>query len=650
MITKYLFNVKSNVFIKLSSSCKNIEIKKDNLDWLGDCACPNRTNLNPKNEELVQLKFKNRDYEIDLICNPGQPQLMVIGAPAGYGKTSLLNEVKERYKKDGWKCVLIPLHQIKGKYSIRNEIARQIQAQPIDIKNDFDADEILRSELIEVNRVLLLFDSIEQSYPEDLDWLLILVSKCKHWLKTLDFRTIFAGRYVNVSETKWLNYKKFHLTPFTEDIVKKVIEDTVEQYPLPTKQKPQDEDLKTWAHYITYLSGGHPKAIQNLVSVMKNRHYGLVFSQDELPRLFDSYVDKELDGIINALDDITREALETFSIFRLLTFNTIQSLQAENVFSNSINAQSIFTKLNNLGFIIKQESSPFFSDNIVRKLLMTKMKIFNSDRYKSLNKIAQKIYEKWIESNLASTISFGLSPKDLVPIYVQENIYHFFQQFHDKLIITEVVQFIKQQSKFFLLALGEDENDPNYRKKLENIFLFDQEICESLNERNLNPEHLLDIAFEQKSFKPKRVQPRKKKKICPQIFFSYASEDKEQVEQLYQKLLDAGFKPWMDTKDILPGERWEYSINKAVRESDFFIVCLSTNSVSKRGFLQKEIKNALNIWQEKLEEDIYLIPVRLEKCEVPESLKVFQWVDLFDDDWFSKLLKAINVGLERLQK
>ena len=38
-----------------------------------------------------------------------------------------------------------------------------------------------------------------------------------------------------------------------------------------------------------------------------------------------------------------------------------------------------------------------------------------------------------------------------------------------------------------------------------------------------------------------------------QIFLSYAREDAERVENLYQKLSDAGFKPWMDKKDILGG-------------------------------------------------------------------------------------------------
>ncbi len=136
-------------------------------------------------------------------------------------------------------------------------------------------------------------------------------------------------------------------------------------------------------------------------------------------------------------------------------------------------------------------------------------------------------------------------------------------------------------------------------------------------------------------------------KITPRIFLSYARQDAKKVENLYQILSDVEFKPWMDTKDILPGETWKLSIQKAVRHSDFFLACLSANSVSKRGFLQTEIKDALDIWQEKLDDDIYLIPVRLEDCEVPGSLRKFQWVDLFEEEGRAKLIKAIQVGMER---
>ena len=138
-------------------------------------------------------------------------------------------------------------------------------------------------------------------------------------------------------------------------------------------------------------------------------------------------------------------------------------------------------------------------------------------------------------------------------------------------------------------------------------------------------------------------------KATAQIFLSYARQDEEKVEELYQKLSDAGFKPWMDKKDILPGERWEFSIRGAIRGSDFFLVCLSANS-AKGGWTQREIRNALDIWQEKLEDDIYLIPVRLEDCVAPESLRDFQWVDLFEEDGWTRLLAALTVGLERREE
>jgi hypothetical protein len=73
-------------------------------------------------------------------------------------------------------------------------------------------------------------------------------------------------------------------------------------------------------------------------------------------------------------------------------------------------------------------------------------------------------------------------------------------------------------------------------------------------------------------------------------------------------------------------------------------VCLSAQSVAKRGYVQREVKRALELWDEKLENDIYLIPARLDNCEVPPSLSKFQWVDLYDEYGFSRLIKAIEAG------
>ena len=131
------------------------------------------------------------------------------------------------------------------------------------------------------------------------------------------------------------------------------------------------------------------------------------------------------------------------------------------------------------------------------------------------------------------------------------------------------------------------------------------------------------------------------------VFISYSREDLENAMQLYNQLLAAGFQPWIDKKDILPGEKWEQSIWRAVRQAHFVIICLSNGSVQKRGFLQREIKAALSFWQEKLDKDIYLIPVRLDECEIPQSLAEFQWVDLFKQTGFEQLQAALTEGARR---
>lgn len=132
------------------------------------------------------------------------------------------------------------------------------------------------------------------------------------------------------------------------------------------------------------------------------------------------------------------------------------------------------------------------------------------------------------------------------------------------------------------------------------------------------------------------------------IFLSYTRADEERVRKLYQRMKKVGLNPWMDKQDILPGEVWENVIIKTIKEAPFFLACLSNNSINKRGIIQAEIKTALKVWQEKLDDDIYLIPVKLEECEVPTSLTKFQWVNLFEEDGFEQLVNAIKVGMERI--
>ena len=100
----------------------------------------------------------------------------------------------------------------------------------------------------------------------------------------------------------------------------------------------------------------------------------------------------------------------------------------------------------------------------------------------------------------------------------------------------------------------------------------------------------------------------------------------------YARLRSEGFLPWLDEEEILPGARWEDAIEDAVRAADVVIVCLSAGSTTKEGFLQREIRNVMSVAEEKLDESIFVIPLKLSECEVPRKLKQWQWLNYFRDD------------------
>jgi hypothetical protein len=126
------------------------------------------------------------------------------------------------------------------------------------------------------------------------------------------------------------------------------------------------------------------------------------------------------------------------------------------------------------------------------------------------------------------------------------------------------------------------------------------------------------------------------------IFLCHSSGDKQAVRDLYQRLRADDFDPWLDEENLLPGQDWEREISKAVRACDIVVVCLSRTSINKRGYVQKEIKYALDVADEQPEDTIYLIPLKLEECDIPLRLRRWHWVNLFDPTGYERLLNALR--------
>lgn len=134
------------------------------------------------------------------------------------------------------------------------------------------------------------------------------------------------------------------------------------------------------------------------------------------------------------------------------------------------------------------------------------------------------------------------------------------------------------------------------------------------------------------------------------IFISYATEDIKYAEKLYEVLQQNDFSPWMDKKDLLPGQDWDFYIQQELRKADFIILLLSSISADKRGYVQKEFKKAANYCEEKLESDIYLIPVKLDACDVPSSLSKFQWVEYSSTDSMERILQSLKLQRSKMIK
>jgi len=133
------------------------------------------------------------------------------------------------------------------------------------------------------------------------------------------------------------------------------------------------------------------------------------------------------------------------------------------------------------------------------------------------------------------------------------------------------------------------------------------------------------------------------------VFLCHATQDKPSVRKLFKQLSSESIDPWLDEEKLIAGQNWRVEIPKAVRSSDIVVVCLSGNSISKEGFVQSEIKTALDVATEKPEGAIFLIPLRLEECEVPEQLRHLHWVNYFENKGFERLLYALRARAENLR-
>jgi hypothetical protein len=131
------------------------------------------------------------------------------------------------------------------------------------------------------------------------------------------------------------------------------------------------------------------------------------------------------------------------------------------------------------------------------------------------------------------------------------------------------------------------------------------------------------------------------------VFLCHASQDKPIVRELYHRLVaEPWIDPWLDDEKLLPGQDWNLEIEKAVESSDAVIVCVSSTSVVKEGYVQKELRRVLSIAMEKLEGAIFILPIRLDDCELPRQVRDKQALDYFPASQRAAAYDKLRASLE----
>jgi len=126
------------------------------------------------------------------------------------------------------------------------------------------------------------------------------------------------------------------------------------------------------------------------------------------------------------------------------------------------------------------------------------------------------------------------------------------------------------------------------------------------------------------------------------IFLLYARQDENVVRRLYRRLVGEGVDVWLDQEKLLPGQDWAAEIYEAIHRSDIVIACLSKQFNKRGGYRHEELRIALEKANSLPRGEIFLIPLRLESCDMPARLCRWQRVDLFAADGYRKLRRALK--------
>ena len=130
------------------------------------------------------------------------------------------------------------------------------------------------------------------------------------------------------------------------------------------------------------------------------------------------------------------------------------------------------------------------------------------------------------------------------------------------------------------------------------------------------------------------------------IFISYSRLNKAMAVELRDHLRKAGLTVWMDEDMLVGSELWRKRIVDGMFNAAAIILCLSRAVHNKDAFVYKEILLALEVEKCRPPHSVHVIPVRFDRCRIPDLIESRHCVDYFDGRGMDDVLKAAKLALE----
>jgi len=125
------------------------------------------------------------------------------------------------------------------------------------------------------------------------------------------------------------------------------------------------------------------------------------------------------------------------------------------------------------------------------------------------------------------------------------------------------------------------------------------------------------------------------------VFLSHSSKDKPLVNQIATDLAKLNVAPWLDSWHIRAGESIPQKVSLGIKDSECVVVFLSKNAVASH-WVEREWQ--AKYWDEIQRNQVLVIPVLLEDCEIPTLLQAKKYADFRDDyhEGLRELLLAVS--------